>query len=124
MKSNNKEVTAKISEHILECTTDNEGNAYKSLKEALRRIAMEFDRVANYPHNINRIPNDQERFMDYMYGLPFGFEFADYKINEFLSTLGLNAPRREPTQEQSNKLYFYLIWKQVSKEYYELKQLA
>lgn len=115
MKTNNKEVRQAIKKHILDCVYDFEGNEFPDFDSAKNHLSNEFGRVANYSHNIRRIPNDQERFSDYLCGIPFNFEYMNCSIKEFLDSLGINPGGKEYTDEQSMKLYHYLIYKEIAK---------
>jgi hypothetical protein len=113
MKTNSKQVRERIRTHILECVTGPEGESYDTLEQAKKRLQEEFNRVANYPHNVKRIPNNQDRFSDYLSGLPFSFHFSYYDIQQYLNSLGLNPKNKELTGDQSTKLYHYLIYKEI-----------
>lgn len=115
MKSNSKEVRAKIKQHILDSVTDVNGNNYTDLKEACNRLNNEFDRVANHPHNLNRFPNNQERFADYLNGIPFGFEYDNYSIEQYLNSLGLNPDDKKYSSNKMYKMYTYLIFSEMNK---------
>lgn len=115
LRSNSKEVRNAIDAHILQSVTDNEGNEYNDVKRAAIRLYSEFDRVANYPYNLQKFPNEQERFSDYLNGIPFGFEYAYYEIIEFLNSIGLNNEGKEYDDEKAMNLYHYLIFAQTTK---------
>ena len=90
MKTNSKAVKEAMRQHILENVTDENGNTFTTLPEAISKLRNEFARVADYPANLRRFPNHQDRFHDYIMGIPFGFEFENWKITEFLNGLGIN----------------------------------
>ena len=113
MRSNTIEVKTKIRNHILECVTDENGDNYTDYKDACRRLQSEFNRVANYPDNIQKFSNVQLRFADYMRGIPFGFEYYYNGITEFLDTLDINPNGKVYTDEQSESLYYNLIYREV-----------
>lgn len=112
-RSNKKEVIELIRQHIKECVHDDNYEEFPTFKKAASRLAAEFSRVANYPNNKHRIPNEQERFKDYMQGLPFSFEFMYYKqrevLNEWLQT---EDDSRFSDQEVSDR-YYYLIYRTI-----------
>ena len=58
---------------------DIDGNATKKLTA----LFLDFDRVANHKYNLHRLPNDQERLMDYLQGLP-SISMLPYAYNEIL----------------------------------------
>jgi hypothetical protein len=115
MKTNSKEVRAKIDAHILECVYSENEETYSTIKEACTRLRFEFERVANYEYNMRRIPNHQERFTDWLRGLPFHFYYYNSDIEDFLNGLGINPNGKEYTSEQMWKLYGYLIYCQMLK---------
>lgn len=114
MRTNSKEVKNKVRAHVLDCVTDDNGDNFATLPEAVARLRAEFDRVANYPHNLKRFPNHQDRFHDYLMGIPFGFEFEDHKICEFLNGLGINPDGKKYDRDKSARLYTYLIFREMS----------
>lgn len=113
MKTNSKIVKALIDNHILECVTDENGQNYTLLADAKNRLNNEFKRVANYPYNLQKFPNNQDRFSDYMQGIPFNFEYSYYEIGEFLNSLGINPENKSYSDDKKLKLYHYLIFKQL-----------
>ena len=114
MKTNNKEVKNAIRAHILESVTDDSGETFPTLEGAIMRLKGEFERVANHPVNLRRIPNDQERFHDYLMGLPFRFEYETHAIASFLDSLGINPKGKAFNAEKSARLYTYLIFKEIA----------
>jgi hypothetical protein len=106
---NSKHVRSQIRSHIVESVTNYDGENFTSFTEAKNHLCHEFDRVANYPHNLMKFPNGQKRFHDYLMGIPFGFEFADFQISQILELWGLNHER-----DLSPSLYTYLIYKEIT----------
>jgi hypothetical protein len=115
MKTNSKIVKELINKHILECVTDENGQRYTLLQDAKNRLNNEFKRVANYPYNLQKFPNNQDRFSDYLLGLPFDFEYSYFGINEFLNSLGINPNNKTYSDDKKLKLYHYLIFKELCK---------
>jgi hypothetical protein len=115
MRTNSKQVRDQIKQLILECVTDENENEYTNLKDACNCLYNHFERVANHPNNMKRIPNHQERFQDYMMGLPFSFPFSNYDVEMYLNSLGINPNNKEFDPEKSLKLYYYLIYSEVTK---------
>ena len=114
MKTNSKEVKNAIRAHILESVTDDNGETFPTLENAILRLKCEFNRVANYPSNLRRIPNNQERFHYYLMGLPFRFEYENHAIASFLNGLGINPQGKSLNAEKSARLYTYLIFKELA----------
>lgn len=115
MKSNNKIVRQAIDSHILECVTDCNENTFSTIQEASKHLYNEFNRVANYPNNVSKFPNIQDRFSDYLFGLPFSFHFTNNDIETFINSLGINPENKSYPIEKSIKLYHYLIYSQTIK---------
>lgn len=113
MRTNSKAVRDQIRAHILASVTDENGDPFATFPEASARLRAEFARVANYPHNLRRLPNNQERFQDYLMGIPFGFEFTHSGIAAFLKSLGINPTGKEYDPEKSARLYSYLIFREI-----------
>jgi hypothetical protein len=114
IRTNSKQVREVIRQHILECVTDGNGDTYAAFEDARQRLVDEFDRVANYPHNLRRIPNAQNRFRDYLMGIPFGFEYTNCGISDFLNSLGINPENKEFDPGKSAKLYACLIFREMT----------
>jgi len=115
LRTNSKEVREKVRQHILESVLDEYGESFPSLKAACHKLLAEFERVAGHPYEVRRIPNNQERFRDWMMGLPFSFEYTHYGIAEFLNGLGINPEGKEYDSEKSSILYHYLIYSEALK---------
>ena len=115
MRSNSKQVRQAIDSHILENVTDYNGNVFATLKEAANHLNNEFIRVANHPYNLAKFPNNQDCFSDYLFGLPFGFYFSNYDIENYINSLGLNPGGKKYPIEKTIKLYHYLIFSQTLK---------
>ena len=58
-----------------------------SPKSKIDYLFEEFERVANHPYNLKKFPNEQDRMADYLMGLPFCFEFENYKILQLAEKL-------------------------------------
>jgi len=111
MKTNSKEVTQQIGKHILDCVI-RDGEEFTSLKDCANYVYSEFNRVSNHPYNLKKIPNDQQRFSNYLSGIPFGFFFYNNDIKEFLNDL---LKSNKEFSQKSLDLYHYLIYKTILK---------
>lgn len=113
ISTNSKEVKEAIRKHILECVHDYDTEEnFTELHEAKKYLYAEFERVANYPVNIHNIPNEQNRFKDFMQGCVFWFEFEDYKIEQFLNSIGIT---KQFKADEAWNLYAYLIFRELKK---------
>ncbi len=119
VRTNSKEVREKVRQHILDSVYDENEEEFDTFGKASKYLVKEFKRVADYPYNLKRIPNNQERFEDYLRGIPFHFEFENYKIEEFLNSLGINSENKEYDSDKMWRLYGYLIWREVEDDYYD-----
>ena len=113
MKTNSKAVKQAIQKHILDCVYDYNENQFADFDGAKNHLLNEFNRVANHGNNVKRIPNEQERFSDYLCGIPFHFEYVNYSINEFLNSLGINKNNKSFSDARIVKMYHYLIYKEI-----------
>ena len=71
--------------------------------------------MANYPYNLQKIPNNQARFVDYLNGLPFSFHFYAGDVADFLNGLGINETGKVYDNDKSLSLYHYLIYAEMLK---------
>lgn len=113
MKTNSKKVRAAMRQHIIEFVTGDDGDNFATFEPAAEWLKSEFHRVADYPQNLRKIPNNQERFADYLMGVPFDFEFTNFGISCFLESLEIGKTGKEYDAEKSARLYTYLIYKEV-----------
>ena len=121
VRTNSKEVREKVRKHILDSVYDYEENQFPNFQDASQHLTDEFKRVADHPYNLKRFPNNQKRFQDYLQGIPFNFEFENYKIEEFLNGLGINPTGKEYSSDKMWHLYSYLIWREVEPTYQSKK---
>lgn len=115
MKTNSKEVRNLIKQHILDCVYDYSENTFPTLKEACNHLNSEFERVAGHENNLRRFPNHQERFADYLQGIPFHFEYDNSGIENYLNSLGINPQNKTYSSAQMWKTYSYLIYSEMTK---------
>ena len=113
MKTNSKKVRDAMKQHILECVTGDAGDTFATFEQAAEWLKSEFSRVADHPNNLRKIPNNQERFHDYLMRVPFGFEATNFGIACFLESLEIGETGKEYDAEKSARLYTYLIYKEV-----------
>lgn len=114
MRSTNTTVKNAIRAHILEAVYNIDGNPFDNIRDAATWLAVEFDRVANHPHNMHRFPNVVDRFHDYLMGLPFHFEYANHAIAETLNAWGINPEGKTYPPEKSAKTYTALIFREMN----------
>lgn len=115
MNSNRKEVREQVKKHILESVYDENGDEFDTFKEAAQHVAAEFDRVANHPYNVKRLPNQQERFQDFMQGLPFHFEYTYHNQRKIVAKWLQSENPEEYTDSEVAKRYYYMIYKEINK---------
>lgn len=118
MKTNSKIVRDEVKKYILECINVEyfeECNEAPTAKNVLKRLRKAY----NYEYNMKRFPCEQDRFKDYMLGLPSELNIEYY--NEGIEDLLINRFKiGEPKKRDADKavnLYYYLI-------FVELKKLA
>ena len=114
MKTNNKIVKTAIQKYIIDCIDTSEQGLNENINLAgkLEFICSEFKRVAGYEYNLKRFPNVQERFIDWLLGLPSYFNIEYYNdeiINVLMPSFSLPLPANK-TEEQGIKLFYNLIF--------------
>ena len=114
-RTNSKLVKEAVKTYIFETVYDDNENTYKSFPEAAKRLHDEFKRVANHPYNLKRLPNNTDRFLDYLQGLPFWFPQYDDDIKEFLNSLGINPENKIFESSKMWNLYALLIYREIAK---------
>ena len=114
IRTTSKSVRLAMQAHILSNVTNGNGDPFPTFDAARAHLKAEFARVADHPNNLKRFPNNQDRFHDYLMGIPFGFEFETHKIVEFLNGLGINPDGKEYDADKSARLYTYLIYKEIA----------
>jgi len=112
MNSNRKEVREQVKQHILESVYKDD-EPFKSFDDCAQYIASEFKRVANYPNNIKRVPNQQDRFQDYLQGLPFHFEYMYFNQRKVVSEWLQSVNPENYTDSEVAKRYYYMIYKEI-----------
>lgn len=117
MKTNSKQFREIMINHIMENASDEHGNSFKSIEQAAKSIYSEFERTANYPYNLKRLPNDQNRFSDWLCGLPslVNQYYYDSDISDFLNSTGINPENKEFDSNISMKRYHYFIYREILK---------
>lgn len=113
MRTNTKQVRNAIKLHILESVTDVNGDTFNDLKSACNHLNSEFKRVSNYPYNVQKFPNAQNRFSDYLCGLPFNFLYMNYDVNNFINEITENTKKFDINK--TLHLYHYLIYSETQK---------
>lgn len=97
LKTTTKEYKRNIEGYIFDCI-NSEDIELLSIQDKLSYLIKEFERVANYPHNLRKFPNKVHRMADYLQGLPFDFAF-DYcdilKVASNLHNLGSIPKNKE-----------------------------
>lgn len=113
MKTNTKQVRNAIKLHILECVTNIDGNNFNDLKSACNHLNNEFIANSNHAYNLQKFPNNQNRFSDFLQGLPFNFLYMNFDITNYLNELTEN--QKEFDFDKTLKLYHYLIYSETQK---------
>ena len=113
LRTNSKEVRKAMRDHVQNCVYDVNENTYPTFEGAKERLLSEFKRVANHEYNLNKFPNAQDRFGDYLNGIPFHFEYTNSGIENFLNGLGINPGGQMFSNLRSMNLYHYLIFREL-----------
>ena len=86
LKTKTNKYNAKIYKYILECI-DSEDEILVTPEEKINHFFDRFEREYNDKNNISRYPNLQNRIANYLMGLPFNFEYENYKILQLVESL-------------------------------------
>lgn len=114
MKTTRKEVKSAVRNYIFEIIDETyfgiEERELYTNEEYLILTAEEFKRVSNHINNLRRYPNTEDRFKDYLNGMPsnFGVECYYHEMIKILESWGLPQPENK-TDQDSADLYFKLI---------------
>ena len=116
-KTSSKEVRTAIRKHVKAIVENENGNSFKKFENSAKHFYNDFNKNANYTHNINRLPNDVQRFADYLQGLPFAVTVPMYSENleTFLNGLGINNEKKVYSYERMLNLYAMLIYREITK---------
>jgi hypothetical protein len=107
MKTNTKQYLKNISIEIFDAIEDLEGN---TKKEKLQTMVKRFDQEYNYKYNKLRCPNLQQRFSQWLQGLPLNLPYDCYDIRKL-------AQRVHETDELTEKQYLKIeqnYWNHIS----------
>jgi hypothetical protein len=119
--TNSKIVLATVRQHVIDCVSA-DGDKYTTFRDAAGYVWGEFMRVTDNPYYIHHFPNLQDRFSDYLDGLPHAFLFYCDDITVYLDTLSLNNNKNKYSDEKIHKMYHYLIFKVIYKEYKKISK--
>jgi len=86
LKTNTNKYNEKIYKYILDCI-DSEYGILVTPEEKINHFFDRFEIEYNYKNNILRYPNLQNRIAEYLMGLPFNFEYENYKILQLTESL-------------------------------------
>ena len=77
LKINTKKYLSNVRTYIIESIPEEWGTTDA---EKLKELKSEFERVANHPYNLHKLPNEQARLADYLMGLPIDLDFYNTDI--------------------------------------------
>jgi hypothetical protein len=123
--TNSKIVLATVRQHVIDCVPNMlaDCDKYTTFHDAAGYVWREFMRVSDNPYCIHHFPNIQDRFSDYLDGLPHAFLFYYDDIEAYLDTLSLNNNSKTKFKcEKIHHMYHYLIFKVVYKEYKKISK--
>jgi len=114
-RTNSAHVRGQIRKHIIDVVkVEDHCDHIENIEEASKIILESFnDWDCEYEQN--RIPNNQDRFSYWLFGLPFDFEYTHCGIADFLNSLGINPEGKTYDDDKSAKLYHYLIFSEILK---------
>ena len=115
MRSTNKEVISKIHQYILETVYTSEEEQFKTFEDAAKYLLKEFERVSGHQFNLRKFPNNQDRFLDYLQGVPFYFPVYDYQVEEILNSFGINPENKKYPSSKMWQTFAALIFREINK---------
>jgi hypothetical protein len=115
LKTNSKQVKDAVKQYILQTVYDDSENIFLDFKDAAKWLNDDFKRVANHKYNLQRFPNDVNRFSDYLQGGPFWFPVYTFEIVNFLNSLGINPENKDFDSDKSTYLFALLIYREINK---------
>tara|TARA_R100000734_G_C3284247_1_gene77251 strand:+ start:239 stop:604 length:366 start_codon:yes stop_codon:yes gene_type:complete len=114
-RTNSNHVRLQVRQHIIDVVKAEDNCENIETIEGASQIILESFNDWDCDHERKRTPNNQERFSDWLWGLPFGFEYTYCGIADLLNGLGINPKGKEYGSDKSGKLYHYLIWSEIQK---------
>lgn len=122
MKSNSKQVRAKVRATVLDMVQNWDISEYNdqpdTLKNRLEIILNEWESGGNYEYEKRRTPNNHDRFRNWMQGLPSCFEPHIYDSDILETVVSWGLPQREGKPyrpDQTSDLYYYLLISEFEK---------
>lgn len=111
-RSTHNTVASQIQAHVIECLSTDEST---DLQEQLQDVADAFNNWYG-DFEKKRMPNRQNAFIDWLHGLPSELSVEMYYHNqrELLNTW-MGVPTKPFSDEQVDKTYFYLIFREFNK---------
>jgi len=116
VRTNSKVVREAVRQHILD-SVDDDGEYFDNIDDASTYMIERFKSEFDHPYERRRTPNNQERFQEYLAGLPFSFHYYYSDVEDFLNGLGINPDGKKYSDEQMMRLYSYLIWREINDKY-------
>ena len=119
MKSNAKQVMDKAKAFLIECIMspnfEEMGAKSDSLRDRLLNI-VDWFRYWESPYEIKHNPNNQDRFIYWMQGLPsvLPVDFYGYDIDQRLTEWGLPNDKGYD-RDQSHRLYHHILYSELTK---------
>ena len=118
LKTNTKAVREKI-QHFINTHVDFSGYDLEKIPETVAEINKAIFACFLSESKFSNILNEQERFIDWCSGLPSVLD-CSYYLNSAVEMLGdileeTPAERAKYTEEQAERLFSYLIYKEVKR---------
>jgi len=117
LRSNSKEVKEAIRLHLIEISK-NDDVKVETVDQAIQYIGDRFyNEMLRYDNNVKNI---QDLFIYWLSGLSLHTYYMTDDIINYLHSIGLHGKDEKQEQEQSARLYHYLIFKEVKDYIYRL----
>jgi hypothetical protein len=113
--SNSKFVLDSVRNHVTQSVSID--GTVPSFSAAAVYVWHEFIRVTNNDYYKHHFPNLQDRFSNYLDGLPHSFLIYYNEMETYLDTLGLNNNSKTKfSEDKIHKMYHFLIYKVIYRE--------
>lgn len=112
-----KKTRQAFEQEILDSVWDDDEEYFDNIEDASKHLIKTFNQWSKGYYE-RRYPNNQERFSEYLMGLPHHFEYSNDAIQKFLNNVLPNPKGKKFSSEQAIKRYHYYIWKIIEPYYY------
>ena len=116
-----KEQTEMICQYLLEAVNRSDYFDFDitSDKQAVNAVMEDFENATNFPVNLHNFPNRQDRFADWLMGLPSSFN-VDYENHRILALArAWGSLAKKATEREEDKILANW-WKYIAAKFLQL----